>query len=69
MSVGFTFMTVPVRVSRFTAWLNRGTPGELMPYNQPERVAQSRRMKWEYRVAGIIMAALGALFLAGEFGL
>jgi hypothetical protein len=69
IATGVAFLTMPVRVARLAAWLNRGSPGELMKYNRLDVVGQSWRIRLEYRIAGALMIAFGILVLAGEFGI
>jgi hypothetical protein len=61
-AIGISMLIAPIKVSQILALLNRSTPGELLPYNRPQLVAQSRSMRLSIRL-------LGALFLGAGVSL
>lgn len=66
--IGLGFVVTPVSASRVLARLNKGTPGENMPYNRPDRVAKSTWMRLNLRVVGAVIVLFGAVTLTRSMG-
>ena len=49
--------------------LNRDSPGEHIPQNDPARVEKSVRLRTQMRVIGLVMAVFGVMAIGRGFGL
>jgi hypothetical protein len=62
--VGIGMLVAPVKMSGLFAWLNRGGPGELLTYNQPRLVGQSRWMRLNLRLLGALFVGVAIALLS-----
>ncbi len=53
----------PVRLARIMQTVNRGTPGELLPTNDPEKIASSRWLRIQMQLGGAVILGFGLMFL------
>jgi hypothetical protein len=69
LATGMFMLLSPVGMARAMHLINRNSPGELIPHNDPVRVAASRRLRVQIRMTGVWMAALGLAAVLRGLGL
>jgi hypothetical protein len=60
---GALALSAPVRLARIMQIVNRNTPGELLPTNNPEKVASSRWLRVQMQLGGAVILGFGLAFL------
>ena len=69
LAIGIFMLAWPVRLARVLELVNRKGPGELIPHNDPVRVAASKRLRLQMRINGAWVTAFGLIVVLRGLGL
>lgn len=65
---GLYMLFAPISFANLLHLLNRNSPGELIPFTDPRKVAGCRQLRMQLQLTGLLIAGFGLFFVLGALG-